>query len=179
MRIAISGLTGCGNSTASELVSKALGLKKYNYTFHDLARDLKMPFERMHELAEKNPKYDYLLDKKQVEFALSEENCVVGTRLAVFLDKTAPKLGLRKPKFNLKVWLEAPLDVRARRIAGRDGTSLGKAKAEVKYRDGSNAERYAKLYGITYAMPAGCLMIGNGKLTAEETAAKIIEAAKP
>lgn len=178
MRIAISGLTGCGNSTASELVSKALGLKKYNYTFHDLARDLKIPFQRLHELAERDQKYDFMLDRKQIEFALREKNCVVGTRLAVFLDKIAPKLKLRKPKFDLKVWLDAPLEVRAKRIAVREGGSFGEALAEVKYRDGSNAERYMQLYGLAYSMPSGCLKLDAKKLEAIQISDSIVNAAR-
>ncbi|MFH1057010.1 MAG: cytidylate kinase family protein [Candidatus Micrarchaeota archaeon] len=177
LRIAISGQTGCGNSTASELVSKKLKLKKFNYTFHDLARDLNVPFARLHELAELNPKYDFLLDKKQIEFALKEENCVVGTRLAVFLDKISPKLGMKKPRFDLKVWLSAPLKTRASRISERDGVNLDDALDEVIYRDNSNKERYKKLYGIEYAVPEDCLPIDNGNLDAKKTAALVISAA--
>lgn len=178
MRIAISGPTGCGNSTASSLVSQTLKLTRYNYTFHDLARDLNMTFPRLHELAEKNSKYDYLLEKKQIEFALKEKNCVVGTRLAVFLDVIAPKLKLKKPEFDLKVWLTAPVEVRARRIAERDARTFEEGLGEVVYRDASNSERYFKLYGINYSQPRGCMKIDTSLLNSQQTAAKIVAAAK-
>jgi cytidylate kinase len=178
MKIAISGLTGCGNSTASTLVSHSLKLKKFNYTFHNLAEELGMPFERLHEFAEKNPKYDYLLDRKQIEFALAEKNCVVGTRLAVFLDRIAPRLKKKRPKFDLKVWLKAPLHARAKRLAERDIRDFDQAVREVVYRDDSNKTRYWKLYKIRYEPPKGCLIIDNERLDVLQTARLIVEAAK-
>jgi len=178
MRIAISGLTACGNSTASERVAKALRLKKYNYTFHDMARDLKIPFSELHAKAEEDEKYDFMLDRKQIEFALKTKNCVVGSRLAVFLDKIAPKLGLKKPHFDLKVWLDAPQGVRAQRLAKRDGKSLREALEEVRYRDASNKARYKKLYSIEYKKPGSCLVVNNALLDQQRTAEKIIAAAK-
>jgi len=39
IRIAISGKSGCGNSTVSRIVATRLGLRVVNYTFKDLARD--------------------------------------------------------------------------------------------------------------------------------------------
>ena len=35
--IAISGKSGCGNSSVSRIVAERLGLKLINYTFHDIA----------------------------------------------------------------------------------------------------------------------------------------------
>ncbi len=178
MRIAISGFTACGNSTASEKVAKALRLRKYNYTFHDLAKELKIPFKKLHEKSEKDPRFDVLLDRKQIEFALKEKNCVVGTRLAVFLDKIAPALGMKKPKFDLKIWLQAPVKVRAGRLAKRERKSFEKALKEVRYRDSSNQKRYKKLYSIEYKMPKDCVLIGNARLSARQTAEKIMASAK-
>ena len=178
MKIAISGLTGCGNSTASKLVAEALGLKRFNYTFHNLAEDLDVPFASLHAMADSNPKYDLLLDKKQIEFALANGGCVVGTRLAVFLEEIAPKLGMQKPRFDLRVWLQAPLQTRAERVAERDARGFENAMKEVVYRDDSNRTRYKRLYGIAYEMPKGCLRIDNENLDAAKTAEKIIAAAE-
>ncbi|HIH20598.1 TPA: AAA family ATPase [Candidatus Micrarchaeota archaeon] len=178
MRIAISGPTGCGNSTASTIVSQSLGFPKFNYTFHNLANDLGIPFNALHSLADETPKYDFMLDEKQVQFVLENKNCVVGTRLAVFLPQVAAKLEKPKPKFDLKVWLYAPLAVRAQRIADRDGRSFEEALKEVVYRDDSNKTRYKKLYGIEYAEPEGCLVIDTDAFEVEETAKKILDAIK-
>lgn len=177
MRIAISGPTACGNTTASKLIAKKLNLKLYNYTFHDLAGELKVPFAKLHAKAEKDARFDVLLDRKQIEFALKNKNCVVGTRLAVFLDKIASKLGMKKPSFDLKVWIYAPQRVRAQRLANRDKKSFAKALEEVRYRDASNKKRYKTLYGLEFKKPRDCLYINNQKLTAKETAKLIVSAA--
>ena len=47
LRIAISGKSGCGNSTVSRLVAAKLGIRMVNYTFKDLARDKGMSLEEI------------------------------------------------------------------------------------------------------------------------------------
>ncbi|HLC38466.1 MAG TPA: cytidylate kinase family protein, partial [Candidatus Norongarragalinales archaeon] len=138
----------------------------------------RLPFAELHAKAEKDARFDVMLDRKQIEFALKTKNCVVGSRLAVFLDRIAPKLGMEKPRFDLKVWLDAPQGVRAGRLAKRDSKSLRKALEEVRYRDASNKARYKKLYSLDFKKPAGCLLVDNSKLDAKQTALRIIQAAK-
>ena len=40
MRIAISGKSGCGNTTVTRLVSEALGFEMINFTFRSLAEEI-------------------------------------------------------------------------------------------------------------------------------------------
>ena len=47
LRLAISGKSGCGNTTVSRLVAEKLGLRVINYTFKNLARDSGMSFEEL------------------------------------------------------------------------------------------------------------------------------------
>ena len=84
LRIAISGKSGCGNSTVSKLVAEKLGLRVINYTFKNLARDSGMTFEELAQKAEKDPQYDLKIDRMQVELA-REGGCVLGSRLAIWL----------------------------------------------------------------------------------------------
>ena len=58
LRIAISGKSGCGNTTVSRLVASRLGLRVVNYTFKDLARDKGMSFTELIHKAEDDPQYD-------------------------------------------------------------------------------------------------------------------------
>ena len=39
LRIAISGKSGCGNTTVSGLLAQKLGIKLINYTFRQLAEE--------------------------------------------------------------------------------------------------------------------------------------------
>jgi cytidylate kinase len=136
-KIAISGRSGCGNSTVSRLVAEKLGLRLINYTFHDLAKDMNIPFTELYKLVEKDSCYDVELDKKLVDLT-REPGCVLGSRLAIWLLKQA----------DLKVYLTASPEVRARRIASREGQSFEQAYKDMMERDKKDTERYVKLYGI-------------------------------
>ena len=159
-------------------MARKLKLKTYNYTLKNLSKDLKIPFAKLHVLAEKDEKFDFALDERQIQFALKTENCVVGTRLAVFLDKIAPKLGMEQPKFDLKVWLDAPVKVRAARVAKRDGKTFRQGMEEILYRDSSNKKRYRKLYGLDYEKNRRFLVLDSSTLKPEEIASAVAQAAR-
>jgi cytidylate kinase len=136
LRIAISGKSGCGNTTVSRLVAAQLGFRVVNYTFKDLAKDKGMTFDEICLLAETDSQYDLTIDRMQVQLA-REGGCVLGSRLAIWL--------LRETAFT--VYLQAALEVRAARIAKREGKELSVAMGETKERDRRDHDRYARLYG--------------------------------
>lgn len=136
LRIAISGKSGCGNSSVSRLVADALGLRLLNYTFKDLALDKGMSFEELSAKAEIDPQYDLTIDRMQVELARAGR-CVLGSRLAIWL--------LRDTAFT--VYLSASVEVRARRIAHREGGDYEVVLARTAERDERDHDRYARLYG--------------------------------
>nr|MCR5613759.1 cytidylate kinase [Treponema sp.] len=51
LRIAISGKSGCGNTTVSTLLSQMLGIKLINYTFRTLAEERGMTLAQVIENA--------------------------------------------------------------------------------------------------------------------------------
>jgi cytidylate kinase len=137
LTIAISGKSGCGNTTVSRLLAERLGLRLINYTFHDMAREQGLAFEELCRLAESDNQYDLYLDRRQVELAVSG-GCVLGSRLAIWL----------LPHAHLRVYLTASLGERARRIAGREGLDPTQALAAVERRDTRDRNRYLRLYQI-------------------------------
>lgn len=137
IKIAISGRSGCGNTTVTELVSQKLNLKMVNYTFHTMADEKGIKFEDFCKMAEKDPELDYELDRKQVEMA-SDGGCVLGSRLAIWMLKIA----------DLKVFLTAPPEVRVQRILNREGGSLEQQMSRTSARDERDHLRYRKLYDI-------------------------------
>ncbi len=137
IKIAISGKSGCGNTTVSRQISRRLGIRLVNYTFHDLARERGLTFEQLCLLAEEDPQYDRFLDKKQVELA-SHESCVLGSRLAIWLIKEA----------DLKIYLAASPGVRAERIANREKVEYQISYDRMMERDNRDRKRYIRLYGI-------------------------------
>jgi cytidylate kinase len=136
-RIAISGKSGCGNTTVSRLVGDKLGLRVINYTFKDMAREMGVTFAEICELAEQDPKYDKQLDERQIALAKSP-GIVLGSRLAIWLIERA----------DLKVYLFASAKVRARRIAKREKADFGLIYQKMMKRDRRDRERYIRLYQI-------------------------------
>jgi len=136
LRVAISGKSGCGNTTVSRLVATQLGLRMVNYTFKNLARDRGKSFEEICILAETDPQYDHTVDSMQVKLA-EEGGCVLGSRLAIWLLRDTA----------LTVYLYVSLEVRAARIALRERQPLAEALEETDARDHRDHDRYARLYG--------------------------------
>jgi cytidylate kinase len=137
LTIAISGKSGCGNTTVSNMLARKLNLTLINYTFHDMAGELGVAFETIMQEAKTDSRYDLALDKKQMQLAKSG-NCVLGSRLAVWLLVNA----------QVKVFLEGSLSVRAKRIARRENKDMQIALRETEERDRKDHDRFYKLYGI-------------------------------
>jgi CMP/dCMP kinase len=135
--IAVSGKSGCGNTSVSRLVADRLGLRLINYTFHNYADDLGIPFAELLKRAETDSSYDLSLDRKQLDLA-REGNCVLGSRLAIWLCREAA----------VRVYLTASARVRAERIAGREAKDLDRVMRETAERDANDRQRYLKLYRI-------------------------------
>lgn len=167
IKIAISGKSGCGNSTVSRIVADNLGFRFINYTFHTMAEEKGIPFKELHRLAENDPSYDKFLDRKQVELA-REGDCVLGSRLAIWMLEDA----------DIKIFLEAPLEVRAARIKEREGGDLQTVIEETRSRDELDTGRYKRLYNIdNNNYKFADLVLNVGQLDQHQAAEKIIGAA--
>ncbi|HAH61208.1 MAG TPA: cytidylate kinase [Treponema sp.] len=137
LRIAISGKSGCGNTTISTLLAQTLGIKLINYTFRQLAAEKGLTLAQVIENAKSDDSYDKYVDMHQVELA-REESCVLGSRLAIWMLKEA----------DVKIYLLANDELRAKRIFGREGGDLQQIKEFTAMRDREDTGRYKKLYGI-------------------------------
>lgn len=170
MRIAISGHSGCGNTTATTNVGKNLNLKVMNYTFRDLANGLSMSFDDLHKEAPSNFIYDYLTDLTCIRAALHKD-IVLGTRLAAWLMDA-----------DLRIWLHAPLEARAARINCRESeknSSYEHVLYKTLKRDEQNRKRYLQLYGIDINDHSDFdITINTDMLTAEQVSSLIVAAAQ-
>lgn len=137
MIIAISGLSGCGKNSVGEKVAKKLGLSTVQLSFKDEAAKRGITLMELQALAGKDPVLDKQLDEKIV-LAATKGNCVVTTWLGPWMVKNA----------DLRIWLNAAEDVRAKRVAGRDRMSVADALAHIRKRDADNRARYKKYYKI-------------------------------
>lgn len=135
--IAISGPSGCGNTSVNTIVAERLGLSGINYTMRNYAAEKNIPMEELAQQAEHSLDIDHHVDQFQIELALKGP-CVLSSRLAIWL----------LPKASLKVYLYAPLEVRAKRIWQREGGELGQQIQKTRQRDAQNSQRYLKLYEL-------------------------------
>ncbi len=164
--IAISGKSGCGNTTVSKMVADKLNLKFINYTFRTMAEEKGTSFEELRQMAEESTSIDMELDKKQV-YLSKEGNCVLGSRLAIWMIADA----------DLKVYLTASPSVRAGRIACRENSTLEEKIAETEDRDQKDSARYKKIYAIdTNQYDFADLIINTDVNNANEVVALILAA---
>ncbi|MDR2483441.1 MAG: cytidylate kinase family protein, partial [Treponema sp.] len=138
LRIAVSGKSGCGNTTVSALAAQGLGLRFINFTFRTLAGEQGMSLNEVLAAAAKDDFWDREVDRRQVALAREDGGCVLGSRLAIWMLQEA----------GLKVYLRASPLTRARRILNREGGDLEAVAAFTAERDRQDRERYLRIYGI-------------------------------
>jgi cytidylate kinase len=139
MIVTLGGLPGSGKtSVARELASR------YDFTiisageqFRKLAQERGMTLREFGELAERDSSIDLAIDARQKELAAIHRKTLVEGRLAG-----------RTVDAGLKVWLKASLEVRAARIATREGIPVDRAREETVKREACEASRYKAFYGI-------------------------------
>ena len=134
IKIAISGRSGCGNTTISKMTSDSLGLRFINFTFRTLAKEHGLEMEKVLELAMADDFWDREVDKRQVALAREEGGCVLGSRLAIWMLDDA----------DLKVYLKARPETRVQRIINREGGDFEQVSAFTQYRDSQDHERYLR-----------------------------------
>lgn len=148
--ICIAGLTGCGKSTVARLLSEKYGLKYLSggHALKELA--LKMGYKphktgwwekdegvKFLEHRSKDSTFDKQVDAYLLEWAKRGN--------VIFDSWTMPWL----VKNCFKIWLEASPEVRARRLAERDGINTEKAVRAIKNKDEKTRRIYNELYGFT------------------------------
>ncbi len=141
MVIAIGGPIGVGKSTVARALAARLGLPVVSAggVFRELARRRGISVVDLNRLAEHDSNIDRDLDTLQGELARGGP-CVVESRLSGWMVEA-----------DFKVWLEAPLEVRAARVAAREGQVAETAREELLTRERSEWSRYKALYGIDMA----------------------------
>ncbi len=137
VRIAISGKSGCGNTTVSQMLARRFNFNLVNYTFRNVAKEKGLDFKELCKMAETDSSWDHYVDKKQVKLA-KEGDSILGSRLAIWMLKDA----------DLKVFLTASSEVRGARIQKREGGTLQNRIDETNNRDIKDHNRYMKLYNI-------------------------------
>ena len=140
--ITVGGLPGSGTTTACGLLRDRLGLD-YVYAgqiFRDLAREHSMSLSAFGRYCEDHPEVDRELDDRQLEI-LRKGDVIVEGRLSGWIAQQHDVPALT-------VWLWAPVDVRAQRVAKREGGDPAERRMEMLEREFSEAKRYKTFYGM-------------------------------
>ncbi|WP_456474518.1 (d)CMP kinase [Candidatus Pyrohabitans sp.] len=139
MIVTVSGPIGSGKTTVARALASRFNLRHVSAgeVFRALAKERGMTLAEFSRYAEEHHEVDRLVDERQVELAKSGD-AVVDGRLTAWL----------LPEAEIKIWLKAPLEVRAERVARREGIEYERALEETKMREESEARRYREIYGI-------------------------------
>ncbi len=155
MLLSMSGLPGSGTTTVSKLLAEHYGVDLVNAgdVFRGLAKEHGMTLAEFGALAESDASIDVKIDERQKEIANTRDDIILEGRLAGHMAEKA-----------LKVWIKAPINVRVKRISGREGASFDVMLDETIRREASEAVRYKEIYEIDIEdMSVYDLVIDSGK----------------
>jgi cytidylate kinase len=141
MLLTVSGPAGSGKSTTAAELADAFGLDHVSGgdIFRDLAAERGYTPVEFNELAEEDDQIDRDLDRRLYDIAHERDDLVLESRLAGWLAADTA---------DFRFWLDAPLAVRAARIADREEKPIDVAREETSRREASEALRYEQYYGI-------------------------------
>lgn len=158
--VAISGTPGSGKTTYAKFLAERYALRYISggALFREIAQQRGRDLIEFHRVAEKEEDVDVIIDERSLREAL-KGGVVVEGHLAVWILRNIA---------HVKIIFDAPLEVRAKRIAFRDSKSLNEALDELVTREESNRERAQRYYGIDiHDYSVADLVINTGLLNEE------------
>lgn len=170
--IAVSGLPGTGTTTLCRLLSPRLNLPHVyaGQMFRAMAKEHGLDVNAFGEYAEQHPEVDTELDRRMIDVA-RKGGVILEGRMCAWHVKEAGAPAL-------KVLLEAPEEVRARRVADREGAGdWMQVLAQNRHREASEAKRYREIYGFDPNDPRHYdVVIDSSDKTPEKIAALVVSA---
>jgi cytidylate kinase len=141
MFITVSGPPGSGKSTTAAALAEHFGLEHTSGgdIFRGLAEEKGISLGELNRRAEEDPAIDRDLDHRLQEVATDADDLVLESRLAGWLSGDHA---------DFRIWLDAPVAVRAERIADREDKSVEVAREETVEREASEAQRYLEYYDV-------------------------------
>lgn len=140
MKITVSGPPGSGTTTLARALASTYDLEHVSSgdVFRGMAEERGVSLPEFNRIAEEDPEIDREIDLRQKEIGMERTDIVLEGRLSGWMVEEA----------DLRVWLAAPLDVRAARVADREEQSVDDARKEIAEREESEAKRYMEIHDI-------------------------------
>lgn len=141
MLLTVSGPPGSGKSTTAASLAAEFDLEHISGgdIFRQLAAEQGLSVGELNQKAENDPQIDRDLDRRLQQIAHESDDVVLESRLSGWLAGEAA---------DFRIWLQAPLPIRAERIASREDKPVDQARAETETREESERHRYREYYDI-------------------------------
>lgn len=170
MRVTISGLPGSGTTSLTyHLASEhRFDVISAGEVFRQMAKERGMSLAEFGVFCEGDPSVDKLIDERQREIALSQDQILIEGRLS----------GWMIPEADLRIWLKASLECRVKRILDRDQfADFDHAMRATAEREASEALRYKQYYNIDYASLAPYHLVLDTELWTVDQLGRIVSSA--
>lgn len=151
--IVISGMSGCGSTTAGKMLGDRLGIEFFSVGtyFKKLAKRkskkkiiwqsptmVSANYLSTNEGSDEKLHND--IDKMQVELA-KKGNIIIESKLGVHMLRNVA---------DFKIWLKAPLKTRAQRYAQREGMPATAATGLLKKKEALEKKSFRRIYGFDF-----------------------------
>lgn len=140
MRITISGTPGSGTTTISRSIAERFGLAHINAggRFRQWAERRGITIDELNRQAEADERLDREFHEYVTDLADDHERLLFESRYS----------SRDLNDIDVRVWFDAPIEVRSRRIADRNDCSVAQAKQTIQERERSVRKRSREYYGI-------------------------------
>ncbi|MBU7033493.1 MAG: AAA family ATPase [Theionarchaea archaeon] len=137
MILTVGGFAGSGTTTLCRKLAQHFNLTHVyaGKIFRDMASARGMSLQEFSKQAERDETIDFEVDREQKKLAM--EGSVVEGRITAHLVNA-----------DMKIWLTAPLSIRADRISMRESISPEEAMEGIIEREASEKKRYLAYYQI-------------------------------
>jgi cytidylate kinase len=165
--VTIGGPHGTGKSTYAKMVANELRLRYVSagLLFRDLAREKRISLEKLSKQAAKAPEIDNLIDERSAAEA-AKGNVVIEGQLAAWMAKDLAQV---------RIYLNAPDEVRITRIARRDHVGYEAARKQTMERERIQRDRYKRYYDIDIDdMSLYNIVIDTGNRSIESVGAELM-----
>ncbi|MDI9644482.1 MAG: AAA family ATPase [Candidatus Verstraetearchaeota archaeon] len=158
--ITISGPPGSGKSHCASRLAETYGVPCHSAgsIFRSIASERGLSLEELSKISASDPSIDREIDRRTEEYAKAG-GCILEGRLVSWFSRVEGRLSF---------YLTAPLEVRAKRIAEREGLSLEEARLKTAERQEGERQRYLSVYGIDISDLSGYDFVINTSIWGKE-----------